>query len=82
MTVNSTYKLLGTKLVGGQQCAQIGVTISSTSSMGKISGTGNMYLRMNDCSMQSGDINLVLNMPSQGGGTGKPMKFKQSITRK
>ncbi len=81
MNLKTTYKLVGTKLVGGQDCAQIGVTLASTSGQMKISGTGTMFLRMGDCSLQNATVNVVVNgtMPGQNGGAGRPMNIKQKV---
>ncbi len=86
MNITSTYKLVGTKMVGGMECANIGVTMSSKGGQAKINGTGTILLRMSDCSLQTANINTTINasMPSQNGGAAKPMVFKQkiAITRK
>lgn len=81
MQLNTTYKLVGSKMVGGQDCAQIGVTMASTSGQMKISGNGTMYLRMGDCSLQTATVNVVVNgtMPGQNGAAGKPMNIKQKV---
>lgn len=81
MTATSTYKFIGLKVIGGVPCAQIAVTVSGGMAQMKVTGSGNMFIRTSDCSLQSSKMATTVNVtPPSGQGNGKPMTIKTDIS--
>lgn len=74
--MKSLYKLVGVKNMGGGQCAQIAVSMSGGNAQMKIDGSGTIYLRMKDGSIETTSLATNVTMNRDG----KPMKVAQSIT--
>lgn len=81
MKVNSTYKLVGLKRVGAFDCAQLAITAKTSGAQMSGTGTGSVFLRLADGSMQQMNMvqNITFSMPGQNGKAGKPMSTSTTI---
>ena len=78
MTTNYTYKFVGLKKIGKNDCAQIFVTNTATGASLKTSGSGNVFLRLADGSMETMNMNQKVTISNPQ--TAKPMTINPTMT--
>jgi hypothetical protein len=76
--VSAKYKFVGIKNSGGHQMAQLAITVSSSGSA-TTSGTGTVFLLMEDGSLWSSTTNMSISGAQTGGNA---MKMNIVVTRK
>ncbi|MCO5295331.1 MAG: hypothetical protein M9921_00590 [Fimbriimonadaceae bacterium] len=81
MTINAKYKFVGIKSVGGQSVAQIDVSMSGGGGQMQITGSGSVFLRTADGSLQSTNLGQKLTI-SGAQGNQKPMTIDMKISMK
>lgn len=81
MTINAKYKFVGIKSVSGQSVAQIDVSMTGGGGSMKISGSGSVYLRTSDGSMQSTNLSQQMTIGT-GQGNQPPMTIKMNMVMK
>lgn len=81
MTINAKYKFVGLKSVAGQSVAQIDVSMSGGGGSMQISGSGSVFLRVSDGSLQSTNLNQKFTFGSAQGNQ-KPMTMQMTVSMK